>query len=392
MKKKICWYYPHLLFMNGGTKFLYEVLKRLRSDYEITLIVAGGSTAVIKNFTDLNISIEINSFITSHSSLYWILLPFMICIEYFRARPYLKGADYIVAIVFPSNLICALYSKFSKKPYYYYCYEPAFVQNKQFIQQFHFIKRVTNSLLAIVYKSLDTWATRKAKQIFTLNEVTKKVIANIYRKTPKVTLMGVDTKHFRPIKLNYVSKKFKNKVIITHSTDYLPLKKTELALYTIAKLIDRYPQILLIITSTWPDAPFKKKYEQLVEKLHLSNNVLFSGFISYDELPYYYSASRCYLSSSYDETMGTTSSNLPVKEALACGTPAIRANITTEDVENGISGFLVNPKNIDQVAEKLEYLITHPSKASLMGKRGRNKIVKIYTWEKVIKNIVGEFE
>jgi glycosyltransferase involved in cell wall biosynthesis len=139
----------------------------------------------------------------------------------------------------------------------------------------------------------------------------------------------------------------------------------------------------LVITSTRPGAAEKKSYQELTKSLKIQHRVKFLDLVDYELLPVLYANAVCYLSCSYDEMLGTTSSNLPVKEALACGTPAIRANITTEDVVDGESGFLVDPKDTLDVAQKVLFLINNPKLARKMGLEGRKKIKKLYQWPQV---------
>lgn len=214
------------------------------------------------------------------------------------------------------------------------------------------------------------------------------MIYKIYKKEAMVTLMGVDNKHFKPYKRNRLKSKFKNKILITHSTDYSEMKKTDLAIIAISRLAKKFNNILLLITSTQPDNSNKIRYADSVKKFNLENNVKFLDFVPYRQLPLYYSMSLCYLSCSDDEMLGTTSSNLPVKEAMSCGVPAIRAPVTNEDVEDGVSGFLVDPKDTDLICKKIIYLINNPNVAKKMGAEGRKKIMKLYTWEKVANKII----
>jgi len=71
-----------------------------------------------------------------------------------------------------------------------------------------------------------------------------------------------------------------------------------------------------------------------------------------------------------------------LKEAMACGLPVISTNVSgiPELVEDGISGFLVEQKNVAQLIEKLEYLITHPEKWNVMGYAGREKVLREHHW------------
>jgi glycosyltransferase involved in cell wall biosynthesis len=76
--------------------------------------------------------------------------------------------------------------------------------------------------------------------------------------------------------------------------------------------------------------------------------------------------------------------SLPVKEALACGTAVIRSDATDEDVEDGISGYLIDPANSQATGAKLAALLGDRGRAGKMGEAGRGKIVELYRWDRVV--------
>jgi glycosyltransferase involved in cell wall biosynthesis len=385
----IVWFYPHLKFWMGGTKFIYEILLKLTNTHKTIIVCNDGDKEVVQRFSENQIRTHPIISINSNSNFYWILFPIIFPIELIKAAKIFKSSDVNVATLFPSNLLCATLGKLYSKPYNYYCFEPfPFLQNRDFIKSFPRVKRTLLTLLSLIYSPLDIWATKQAAKVLTLNQITQKMIKNTYGVDSIFTLMGVDSVHFSPKDEKSIQKKYPNRTLITHSTDYTSMKRTDLAIKAIAKVAKFDSKVLLLITSTQPNSPEKAKYQALVKRLEIEKNIEFIGLVSYEDLPKYYSASLCYLSCSYDEMLGTTSSNLPVKEALACGTPAIRANITTEDVEDGISGYLVDPRNIDEVAKKILYLIKRPDLAKKMGLEGRKKIKKLYKWDKVVDSII----
>lgn len=388
---KLVWCYPHLKFFQGGTRFLFEVLSRFDNSYEKTLVTSGPKTEVTTLFEDQGLTVKSLIPLTTNSKIYWLFFPFFFIMEFIKAYPILDNADRRVATLFPSNLICAVHSLITRKSFIYYCYEPfPFLQNPAFINTYPPAQRVFLSLMRFLYAPLDTWATRKATTVLTLNEVTKRMIAEVYNKESVVTLMGVNSSHFRPQSENQISRLYSGKQLIVHSTDYTEMKRTDLAIQSIAQLVKKYPKLFLVITSTQPNSPRKQRYVDLANELGIGKHVEFAGLIAYDDLPKYYSAACCYLSTSYDEMLGTTSSNLPVKESMACETPAIRADITTEDVQDSVTGFLVNPRNTKKVSKKIAYLLDHPTEAKAMGKRARKTITDLYTWEHVVQIISQE--
>lgn len=62
-----------------------------------------------------------------------------------------------------------------------------------------------------------------------------------------------------------------------------------------------------------------------------------------------------------------------LKEAMACGIPVISTNITgvPEIVIDGYNGFLVNEHDPAALAEKIDYVITHPELREPFALRGR---------------------
>ena len=72
-------------------------------------------------------------------------------------------------------------------------------------------------------------------------------------------------------------------------------------------------------------------------------------------------------------------------ESLACGTPVILTDVGAlpEIIEDGTTGFLVPPNNPRAIREKIEYLQQHPEVAVRMGNRGREMVLKRFTWDAV---------
>lgn len=81
-------------------------------------------------------------------------------------------------------------------------------------------------------------------------------------------------------------------------------------------------------------------------------------------------------------------------EGMACGVPAICTNVASmpEIVEEGRSGFIVPPNNIEPLREKLVWLDTHRDEAKAMGHNARARVIENFTWARVVErclNIYG---
>ncbi|GGK77483.1 glycosyltransferase family 4 protein [Amphritea balenae] len=71
-------------------------------------------------------------------------------------------------------------------------------------------------------------------------------------------------------------------------------------------------------------------------------------------------------------------------EAFACGTPAVvsRLGSMEEIVEDGLTGLHFEPGNLDDLANKAQWMIEHPEETRRMGESSRQEYLDKYTPEK----------
>jgi N-acetyl-alpha-D-glucosaminyl L-malate synthase BshA len=203
---------------------------------------------------------------------------------------------------------------------------------------------------------------------------------------------AVDTERFKPSKnmqLRHKCKIGKNEVLILF-VGYLDSFKG------IFELIDAFYEInkknknvKLMIVGTGPkEDELKKK----VSKLSLKNFVIFTGNIAPIEMHKYYQAADIFLLPSYTDAGGP-----PVVfiEAMACGLPVIGTNVggIPEGIENGINGFIIPPKNVDELTNRLEILFKDKN---LRKEFGNNSLKKIrensMTLEKKADKLINLYE
>jgi glycosyltransferase involved in cell wall biosynthesis len=65
-----------------------------------------------------------------------------------------------------------------------------------------------------------------------------------------------------------------------------------------------------------------------------------------------------------------------VPEAMAAGLPVVATRVdgTPEAVRDGETGFLVEPHDVEAMADRIEYLLCHPSEARRMGQQGKLRV------------------
>ena len=75
-----------------------------------------------------------------------------------------------------------------------------------------------------------------------------------------------------------------------------------------------------------------------------------------------------------------------VVEAAAMSVPVVATAVggMRYSVADGETGFLVQPKNPEKLAERINFLIDNPDIAQQMGEKGRTRFMKLFTLERMI--------
>lgn len=128
------------------------------------------------------------------------------------------------------------------------------------------------------------------------------------------------------------------------------------------------------------------KYEEifkLVESLSLSDRIEFLGYISDKELPALYSAATLFVYPSLYEGFG-----LPPLEAMACGSPVIVSNKSSLPEVVGDAGILIEPEDIDGIADAMKRIIQQPLLRKELSEKGLQQAKK-FSWTRCAQETIG---
>ena len=155
-------------------------------------------------------------------------------------------------------------------------------------------------------------------------------------------------------------------------------KGLEFSIRAVAKVIQTFPQIIYTIVG---DGPLKKNLTELVTELGLEQHVEFRGALANKEVMDLYAQSQAFILSSVTASDGDREGQgLVLQEAQACGLPVLSTyhNGIPDGVLEGRSGFLVEEKDVDALAERMSYLLEHTEVWPEMGRCGREFVEKNY--------------
>ncbi|MFM9913837.1 MAG: glycosyltransferase family 4 protein [Methylophilaceae bacterium] len=120
-----------------------------------------------------------------------------------------------------------------------------------------------------------------------------------------------------------------------------------------------------------------------------TQNVLMTGKVPFSEMMSYYNRSHVYASTSYYEGLPGT-----CLEAMAMQLPAVVWNFLFYRglVVEGETGYLVAPNDFSAMTTQVLSLLSNPSLALEMGKKGRALLQQEYDWTKLAREVLGVFE
>ena len=156
--------------------------------------------------------------------------------------------------------------------------------------------------------------------------------------------------------------------------------------YLIKSFINVTDAVLLIIG----EGPLQVELQKLIDDNNLSDRV---SLISHqkDIRPYYFASQLFVLPSvANSEAFG-----LVQMEALACGLPVVNTNLPTGVPEvslNGETGFTVEPKNSDALAESINKIIHDPELRSRLSATAQKRAEEVFTIDRFLETNKKYFE
>jgi len=239
----------------------------------------------------------------------------------------------------------------------------------------------------------------KAKGIIVISEFSKNRILEMSLKNRNIIKIvpGVDSERFVP-KLD--SKPFikkhnldGNKVILTVSR-LASNKGCDTGIKVLPLVLKKVPNAVYVIGGKGPD---EEKLKELVSKMSLKDKVIFTGYISDEELPFYYNLCDVFLllTRELEDKGNVEGFGMVFIEAAACKKPVVggRTGGTPEAVVDGTTGYLVDPLNLEEISETLIKLLTNESLARKMAQEGGRRAREDFRWQERSKELweaIGE--
>jgi len=132
------------------------------------------------------------------------------------------------------------------------------------------------------------------------------------------------------------------------------------------------------------DGPTRAALQELASSLGVGERVTFKGSVGQDTIRSHYAAADLFCLPSFAEGVPVV-----LMEAMAMGLPVVTTRImgTPELVDDGVSGLLVSPGRVDELARALAELISAPDRRKAMGRAGREKVCAEFEIERSARRV-----
>jgi glycosyltransferase involved in cell wall biosynthesis len=382
MKLAICT--DHLLYWNGGVKYIYEVTRRLAKDYDVSLIAQAISSANEELFSKTDVQILDMDETTANKLRYWLFYPYYLLKHalILREAQARYGFDVWISISPTTHILCWIAGikpisvVFELNPWLYSdSYRKGLSKLKLFIV----------NCGGIVAKWMERKAYHNASRLIAQSKFVQSEIKRVFGLDSTVVYAGVDTDFFKPTHNPELEVRYKDKQVVLHVASYLsPMKGTDLAVEAMGLVNKEFPDALLLVINSHNDVERQKELSK--KAVECGAKIEFVVGLIDEQMPEYYTLAKCVLSPSLDENV-----HWPVMEGASCETPCVilRGHAEPEDMIHARTGYM--DVNKWGMAAWIKRLLDNTQFG--LGKLARQFILERFNWDKSIeiyKRLISE--
>jgi len=261
-------------------------------------------------------------------------------------------------------------------------------------------KNIKSFLIAIFMYLSSIRRKKRNKRL--LNERVNKSIAVSYQiyedirkheNTPEDRMVaipnGIDVSRFKPMPVEELRESLNSmdeKIIVSIGAIHKQ-KGFHLLLKVLPDILKYDNKVRLVIVGT---GPYLDRLKMIADKLNISESVVFAGRVSDDDLPGYYNLADVIV----NPTMRLEGLPLVIPEAMACEKPVIASAIggIKDVIENGVSGTLVPPGDVDALKENIIRILSDEQLAHELGKNARKRVVDRFSLDRMVEDTLNVYE
>lgn len=280
---------------------------------------------------------------------------------------------HVLNVIDPKNSVVTVFDIFNLR----------ILKNYAFRSELQRNQGMASYLLFKLETQMWTNALIKAKKVIAISEFTKKeIVANLDYPPEQieVTLLGVDSKKFKPLSEFKKPDCFDGKTVL-HIGGTELRENTTIILQAFHLLKAKLPGVKMIKIGRCG-----KEFRKLMALLNLTNDITFINRVSEKELPLFYNSADLLFFPSVYEGFG-----LPPLEAMACGTPVVTSNAASLPEVVGNAGIMKTHNDFDGFANAMYEILTDDGLRKDLVCRGIDRAER-FKWEKTASETLRIYE
>jgi mannosyltransferase len=221
-----------------------------------------------------------------------------------------------------------------------------------------------------------TWITRWLIRQMDAVIATSDISASFLKREAVVVMHGVDTDAYAPPPdraAAFAESRLPGRYAIGCFGRVRAQKGSDVFVDAMCALLPRYPDFTAVMVGAIvpEQAAFANELKRRIEAAGLQSRIVITGELAIEEVRRWYKRLTIYAFTSRNEGFGLT-----LIEAMAAGNAlvAARAGAAEFVVEDGVTGVLTPPGDVDALAAALEPLMRDPALAVTMGQRARARV------------------
>jgi len=182
-----------------------------------------------------------------------------------------------------------------------------------------------------------------------------------------------------------VNKYSNNKILLTLGR-LVKRKGQDMVIKSLPSILEKFPNLIYIIAGEGPD---KEYLENLAKENNVEKNVIFAGKIKDEEKSAYYNKSDIFIMPARDIAGDVEGFGIVYLEAGLHNKPVIagRSGGAIESVLDEKTGLLVDSENIGKISSAVIKLLFDKELASNLGRKGKERALTKFNWEKQVEKI-----
>jgi mannosyltransferase len=251
------------------------------------------------------------------------------------------------------------------------------------------LKLVFTSAAQRHHSWITRWLIRRMDAIIATSDIS----ASFLKREATVIPHGVDTERYAPPAdraAAFAETKLPGHYAIGCFGRVRLQKGTDVFVEAMCRLLPRYPDFTAVIVGaiTVEQTAFADDLKKRIEAAGLSSRIVVTGELPIEQVPRWYQRLTIYAFTSRNEGFGLT-----LLEAMSVGSALVasRAGAAELVVEDGVTGVLTPPGDVEALVRALEPLMRDPASSAAMGERARTRVQATFSLDTEANKIAAVY-